>query len=76
MSKYLKFQEVVELNKKRTRNYRVLSARDNSQLGIMLWYGAWRQYVFIPTDECTTIWSAGCLGDVVEFLKSIREVRK
>ena len=44
------------------------------QLGLVKWYGAWRQYVFYP--ECDTIFSSGCLTDIVNFLTEVNELHK
>jgi hypothetical protein len=41
------------------------------ELGIIKWWGAWRQYCYFPTVEA--IYSAGCLQDIQEFIKLLRE---
>jgi hypothetical protein len=44
-------------------------------LGIVKWYGAWRQYWFEPEEK--TGWSSNCLKFVTEFLDKVnRDHRK
>lgn len=38
-------------------------------LGQVKWYGAWRQYAFYPEPD--TIFNAGCLQDLDEFLQRV-----
>ena len=40
----------------------------------MRWYGAWRQYCFFPYPE--TVFSAGCLKDVQEFIEALMAERR
>lgn len=42
-------------------------------LGLVSWYGRWRQYTFNP-EEGTT-YSAGCLRDLVAFLERVNKER-
>ena len=53
----------------KTRIFRVDSKRGDN-LGEIRWYGPWRQYVFMP--ESGTIWSAGCLADVITALNNTK----
>ncbi len=43
-------------------------------LAIVKWSGPWRQYVLIPEER--TIWSKGCLTDVISFLNELNEGHK
>lgn len=38
------------------------------ELGQIRWFGRWRQYVFFPANS--TVYSAGCLVDIVDFIKT------
>jgi len=43
-------------------------------LGIIYWYGKWRQYIFEPNVYLATIWSVSCLKEVFEFLKKLKDI--
>lgn len=51
------------------RVWRVESIRTGEELGGLVWYPLWRQWVFIP--EFGTIWSEDCLAAVREQLLSL-----
>jgi len=40
-------------------------------LGYVKWYGAWRQYVFMPVDA--TLWNDSCLQGIVDYLQKINK---
>lgn len=45
-------------------------------LGTVKWMPQWRQYCFFPPfDGLVTIFSAGCLQDIQDFLKQAMKVR-
>ncbi len=60
---------------KKTRRFAIVNKHQDVELGQIKWYGAWRQYCFFPTPECETIWNFGCLVDVMNFLKELKEER-
>lgn len=43
-------------------------------LGVVRWFGRWRQYTFWPSAE--TLYSAGCLADIADFIGSLRNARR
>jgi hypothetical protein len=43
-------------------------------LGVVRWFGRWRQYTFWPSSE--TLYSAGCLSDIADFIGSLRDARR
>jgi hypothetical protein len=53
---------------RKTRRWSV-TARSGGTLGIVQWYGAWRQYVFQPGTMSE--FSAGCLRDLAAFLERV-----
>lgn len=53
----------------KTQLYTIYASRDSALLGNIKWHGAWRQYTFLP--EPNTLFSAGCLADVQDFLSSL-----
>ena len=66
MSDFFTFVEVDTGEK--TGRYDLVSKK-GELLGSIKYFPYWRQYCFFPDNE--TIWSAGCLKDVVAFLDKI-----
>jgi hypothetical protein len=54
----------------RTQVYTVTANRGGEQLGVIRWFGRWHQYVFEPSGH--TVYSAGCLRDLADFLDQAR----
>ena len=52
-----------------TNMYHVINKRTHACLGVIRWYGAWRQYCFYPTEN--VIFSSGCMLDVCDFIKGL-----
>jgi len=59
---------VIAEEKPKTKVWEVMSKTQNSILGKVKWHPAWRQYCFFPKAE--TLWSNGCLNDIVVFLNT------
>lgn len=57
----------------KTKKWIVVS-RSGDGLGVIKWYGHWRQYCFYPNDG--TIWSTGCLEQVSAFLHEHKNDRR
>ena len=71
MSKYLEFH-LIEL-KLKTKVISVDSKLHGNTLGIIKWYGAWRQYVFYP--KIGTLFNAECLNDIQNQIKEMMDER-
>ena len=71
-SKYLEFKFVEA--KPKTQVWNVLSKSDGSVLGTIKWYVPWRQYCFFPQTE--TVFSAGCIGDIINFMNDLLDLKK
>lgn len=58
--------------------YDVFSTRQGTKLGVIKWYGQWRQYAFFPAGS--TIWNPDCLREVAdkcaELTREHREAKK
>ncbi len=64
---YLKFEEIWPSRVRKTKMFRVTNL-EGQILGGISFSGAWRKYVFQGGDS-TSMFDAGCLQDIVDFLK-------
>lgn len=81
MSKWIKFIDITEFNKKtkkfpKTKTFLIRSIDPTviPALGFIKWYGAWRKYVFFSSEE--TIFESTCLQDIIAFIKQLMDERK
>jgi hypothetical protein len=51
----------------KTDLWEIQSAANGEFLGMIRWYGRWRQYVFHPAKQ--TIWNPDCLDEVSTFCR-------
>lgn len=66
-SKYLVFDKS-ELPGRKTSAYYVKSRKSMDILGVIVFYPAWRKYVFEPCGD--TIFDCNCLSDIAAFLQN------
>ena len=52
----------------KTDLWEIRSVASNEILGVIRWWGGWRQYVFHPADH--TIWNPDCLDEVSTFARA------
>lgn len=45
-------------------------------LGIIGWYGAWRQYTYNPAPQAQLTFNNGCLQDIADVLTNLNEDHK
>jgi hypothetical protein len=57
--------------KPKTNVYNVVNNKSGSILGKLGYYPQWRQYVIAPQGG--TIFSMGCLNDIIDFVKQLKE---
>ena len=69
---YIGFELIKQTDK--TKVFRVRNKQHGNILGLIMWYGAWRQYAFFPSEE--TVFSSGCMQDITQFIKGLMEERK
>lgn len=70
-SKFIKF---VETEKKgRTSVWAVVNIKSGTTLGLIKWYGPWRQYCFLPTSHLELVFSSGCLDDINKFIDGLKK---
>ncbi len=70
--KYIHFEEVDSTGKK-TSVWQCANNKSFSYLGIVKWYGPWRQYCFFPFEN--TIFNKGCLEDINDFITQLMDER-
>lgn len=63
---------VVIEEKPKTSVWGCLNTKSDDMLGIVKWYGPWRQYCFFPMADC--VFSKGCLEDINQFIGSLSEL--
>ena len=68
MSKYLEFCVIEE--KPKTKVIEVTSKLHGDGLGIIKWFGRWRQYAFFPGNG--TVFNVECLNDIQSYIKGLR----
>lgn len=51
-----------------------ICGNDGTALGLVSWYGSWRQYIFDPCPNC--IFNNQCLRDIAAFLDRINAEQK
>ena len=65
-SKWLVFKrETSDAARYTTAKYSVTNKDQGAVLGIIKWFGAFRQYSFYPSDNC--IFEKTCLRDIANF---------
>lgn len=67
---YLKFEEIWPSTARKTKMFRVLN-NEGVILGGISFTGAWRKYIFHA--DADRQFDAGCLQDIVNFLKEQTE---
>lgn len=67
---YLEINLVGRSESGKTFTWSVVNRKHKIDLGVIYWHSPWRQYVFAPIDE--TIYSAGCMTDIAEFMEKHR----
>jgi len=68
MSKYLEFNIIGK--KPKTKVIEVTSKLHADRLGIIKWYGPWRQYAFFPGNG--TVFNVEYLNDIQSYIKELR----
>ncbi len=72
--KYIYFLKLDNPGRK-TDKYAVMQTKNQGgQLGIIKWFGRWRQYTFYPLFD--TIWNKDCLEQVTEKITDLMNERK
>jgi len=70
---YLQFQRINALGQGKTLQWQVWGRNNDSLLGIIKWYGRWRQYTFFPHPM--TVFNRECLRDIANFIDNVKAER-
>lgn len=73
MSKWIEFMPIENVGRL-TKRFAVVSKDQQSTLGYVQWYGAWRCYAFFPSANC--VFEKTCLKDITAFIENIMYERK
>jgi hypothetical protein len=71
-TQYLRFVEFPKREK--TRIIAVMNIHHEQIIGMIKWFGRWRQYCFFPSTE--TVWNINCLNDVNSVITMLADERK
>lgn len=71
-TQYLRFVEFPKREK--TRIIAVMNIHHEQIIGMIKWFGRWRQYCFFPSSE--TVWNINCLNDVNSVIIMLADERK
>ena len=71
-SEYLDFRLTRDTGK--TQVYSVDSRNHGDQLGVIKWYGPWRQYVM--ETRSGVVWNKTCLLDITAFIDGLMRERR
>jgi len=73
-TKYLIFASET-LPGRKTKLIHVNSKSSGNELATIEWYGSWRQYCFMPSNEFCTVWNNTCLTDVISVIDILMKER-
>lgn len=61
-------------HKTKTTIWSCKNKKSGDVIGLVEWYCNWRQYCFMPKGD--TVFSRGCMLDVIEFINKLEDERK
>lgn len=73
MAKWIEFVEM-NIPTKKTKTFIVRNKDNGCEIGMVKWFGAFRQYSFFPNNE--TVYEKTCLNDISKFMENLMEERK
>jgi len=71
--KYISISALPMKPGRKTLDFVLMNKSQALPLGIIKWYGAWRQFCFYP--DAGTVWSISCLMEVNGFLRELKNER-
>jgi hypothetical protein len=73
-TKYLKF-DAYNIPSRKTVLVNVINKSSGDEIATIEWYGAWRQYCFMPSFEFNTVWNNTCLTDVITVIDMLMKAK-
>ena len=73
-SKYMVAYKMPEPPGTKYKMWEIHSKRGDDLLGWIQYYEPWKEFVFSP--ETSTIFSTGCLQDIITFIDQIKDDKK
>jgi len=73
-TKWLSIEKGIRLPNKKTDLYGVYNKESGACIGLIKWYGAFRQYSFFPASN--TVYEKTCLADISKFMQDLMDERK
>lgn len=71
---YIHFDKMESPPRAKTSYWMCVNNNYGTNLGIIKWYGGWRQYCFFPYDGM--VFNTGCLADISHFIGQLMDERK
>jgi len=68
-TKYQYIRVVKIADNPKTSVWSCCNKHSGDELGIIKWYGPWRQYCYFPTTQA--VYSKGCLDDIGDFISRL-----
>lgn len=72
-SRYLTFERL-NLANRRTSVWSVKSKQSGATLGVVQWFGRWRQYAFFPARD--TVYNPQCMKDIIALIEAAMKERQ
>jgi len=73
MAKWVVFVEDSD-PKQKTKKFLVCNKDNGSYLGVVKWFGSFRQYSFFPESDC--VFEKTCMRDIADFMDKLMQERK
>lgn len=73
-NKWMAYEEVEPAKPRRTRIISVVNRRSRLSLGLLKWYGPWREYSFFPYPN--TLFNNGCMRSISGALDTLNIQQK
>ena len=61
---------------RKTKIVHVINKSNTNELATIEWYGNWRQYCFLPSNDFCTVWNNTCLTDVIAVIDQLMKERQ
>jgi hypothetical protein len=74
-TKYLIFASE-KIEGRKIKIVHVLNKSNTEELATIEWYGNWRQYCFLPSNNLCTVWNNTCLTDVITVINKLMKERE